>query len=275
MLSLLTNGARIEKEVKRRADVVGIFPNEASIIRLIGAVLLEQNDVYGPPPICKENHAATETGLAVVYPALSRGHIAAGPDGIRGSATGQMDELVMARIISLASAEPGLTGSPSRRVTLASRRQCRCSAPCLLCRLNGNPSISFFPGDHCPKRPCGLVGNRDRRNVHGSPREQLLQPRPWCYILAEARSDDGSGPMDQQCAQIAITALADPADVLLAAAGMDSRRQSEPGREVACRPELSAVANAGEDGTRRDRSHSWGGGEPLAGLGILVPCDDP
>jgi hypothetical protein len=71
---------RLNKEVKRRADVVGIFPNEASIVRLIGAVLLEQNDVYGPPPICKENHAATETGLAVVYPALSRGHIAAGPD---------------------------------------------------------------------------------------------------------------------------------------------------------------------------------------------------
>jgi len=42
----LTNGARIEKEVKRRADVVGIFPNEASIIRLIGAVLLENNDEW-------------------------------------------------------------------------------------------------------------------------------------------------------------------------------------------------------------------------------------
>jgi transposase-like protein len=36
----------LNKEVKRRADVVGIFPSEASILRLIGAVLLEANDEW-------------------------------------------------------------------------------------------------------------------------------------------------------------------------------------------------------------------------------------
>jgi putative transposase len=37
---------RLNKEVKRRADIVGIFPNEDSIVRLIGAVLLEANDEW-------------------------------------------------------------------------------------------------------------------------------------------------------------------------------------------------------------------------------------
>lgn len=37
---------RLNKEVKRRADVVGIFPNKGSIIRPIGAVLLKVNDEW-------------------------------------------------------------------------------------------------------------------------------------------------------------------------------------------------------------------------------------
>ena len=62
---------RLNKEVKRRADVVGIFPNEAFIVRLIGAVLFEQNDEWATQHRYMQVEAFSKIDAAEPDPILS------------------------------------------------------------------------------------------------------------------------------------------------------------------------------------------------------------
>lgn len=68
---------RLNKEIKRRARVVGIFPNEASVIRLVGMILCDTNDEW----ITDERRYLSEGSMALLFPNPDNEPIAVITDG--------------------------------------------------------------------------------------------------------------------------------------------------------------------------------------------------
>src|SRR5580658_9251200 len=133
---------------------------------------------------------------------------------------------------------------------------------------------TLLPRHQHPGDARGLVGQGDGRGLGLLPIEKPLDPGAARSSLARhAQHSDRAD--HEKPSQIAIAHLADPDLSLLAAAAVGSRRQTEPGCELAPRSEQRGIGRARGHGGGGDGAYARYGGEPAARLVRPMPAENP
>src|SRR5262245_48876734 len=160
---------------------------------------------------------------------VSAAHKAAGHNALRGSGPGQKPAFdnALAHVgcsdrridrLCITCCPPS---HPSQPAGLAARSRLR--------RKCDGFFVAITPGHHGPRHPCDLVGERDRGDLGGPPRQQCRKPGPMFGAMDLGIANDGERTSGEQAAQIAIALFADTAELVLAPARVLLRHKPDPG----------------------------------------------
>ena len=143
-----------------------------------------------------------------------------------------------------------MTVWPSQHVLLAIRRQA-------VLRDSSRVRAKFFLArENLPANAHHLVRQRDDRHLTLSTRLDLAQPSAERRLVAFQIYERGLGALDEELAQVRVSALADRSERRLPARGVLARDQSEPGGHVATASEHAAVTDRGDHGRGDHRTNA-------------------
>src|SRR5215472_7001815 len=201
-------------------------------------------------------------------------HKAAGHNALRGSGPGQKPAFdnALAHV-----------GYPDRRIDRLCITCCSPSQPSHHAGLSARSRLRrkcdgflvvIIPGHHGPRHPCDLIGERDRGDLGGPPRQQCRKPGPMFAAMDLGIADDGQCACREQAAQIAIALFADTAELVLAPARVLLRNEPNPGGKIPPRSERLWISDAGDQSRGERRTDARNVVQPFARLVGSVPGDD-
>ena len=116
----------------------------------------------------------------------------------------------------------------------------------------GRRSVDTLVSEQCPGDAGCLIGHGDQHDVCRPPRQEPVGPARPRARLGAAPAQHASRTMHEQAPDIAIPALRDPPQPVLAATRVLSGHETEPGRELPARAKLRAISDRRDQRRRGD-----------------------